>query len=69
MKQADELTANEAAALLGYKSANSVMGLWRAERLAGREEPVGIFGRRRVYFKREDVERLAREATGGPTLR
>lgn len=64
MKQPDELTAAEAAALLGYKTRESVIKLWRTGHIAGREERVGVLGRTRIYLRREDVEALRAKIEG-----
>ena len=61
-KQPGEITPAEAAAILGYRGADSVMNLVHSGRLSARSEVVGVFGRRRYWLDRAEVEQL-RERT------
>jgi hypothetical protein len=63
-RQADELTAREAAPLLGLTSEEAVLNYYRAGRIEGREEPRGVMGRKRIWLNKASVEALA--AKGSP---
>jgi len=62
-KREGEVSSDEAAAILGYRSSRSVMALFYTRRLPGRAEPIGVLGRKRYWFLRSDVERLKQEAS------
>lgn len=59
-KQADEVSAREAADILGA-SVETVYHYARTGRLAARIEPRALAGRR-LWFKRAEVEALKRQA-------
>jgi len=63
-KQPGEITPGQAAAILGYRTPESVINLIHTGRLTARVEIVGVFGKRRYWINQAEVERL-REQTRG----
>ncbi len=59
-RETGEISAREAAPLLGLTSQEAVLNYFRAGKIEGREEARGVMGRKRVWLKRESVERLAK---------
>lgn len=56
--QEGEISAKEAAAMLGLKKPKSIYDYEARGLLTARIEPRGVFGRVRKWYRREDVERL-----------
>jgi hypothetical protein len=59
-----EMTAKEAAALLGLTTIQAVLNYYHAGKIEGREEPRGVMGRKRIWLNKASVEALA--AKGSP---
>jgi hypothetical protein len=60
-REPGEISAREAAEILRVQRIASVFDYERRGLLTARVEPRGVLGRVRKWFRREDVERLARE--------
>jgi hypothetical protein len=60
-RQEGEISAREAAPLLGLTSEETVLSYYRAGRIEGREEPRGVMGRKRIWLSQASVEALAQK--------